>query len=202
MTDDEVFRVALSVGVLCVLPIALYHRLQARTPESLDRRQEGFFILATLRPAGLAVLVGLFAYLLNPRWMAWSSVPLPTWLRWTGIGLLVLQAGLLFWTMHSLGKNLTDTVVTRREHTLVTDGPYRWVRHPFYDCVALLVLAASLAAANWFLILAGSITFLLMIVRARTEEANLVARFGDAYRMYMRETGRFLPRLRASVHRR
>jgi protein-S-isoprenylcysteine O-methyltransferase Ste14 len=27
---------------------------------------------------------------------------------------------------------LTDTLVTRREHTLITHGPYRWVRHPFY----------------------------------------------------------------------
>ena len=44
---------------------------------------------------------------------------------------------LIVWAFRSLGPNLTDTVVTRRHHTLITRGPYRWVRHPFYDAVAL-----------------------------------------------------------------
>jgi protein-S-isoprenylcysteine O-methyltransferase Ste14 len=88
-------------------------------------------------------------------------------------------------------------VVTRREHTLVTDGPYRWVRHPFYDAVGLSVLANSLVAANWFLFLTGGLLFLLLIVRTRTEEERLLARFGDSYRAYMKRTGRFLPRVAA-----
>ena len=45
--------------------------------------------------------------------------------------------------------NLTDTVVTRKEHTLVTSGPYRWVRHPFYSAFGLAVLANSVTAANF-----------------------------------------------------
>jgi protein-S-isoprenylcysteine O-methyltransferase Ste14 len=96
--------------------------------------------------------------------------------------------------MHSLGKNLTDTVVTRREHTLVTHGPYAFVRHPFYDAVALSVLANSLVAANWFIFLTGGMAFALIIARTRKEEERLLARFGDAYRAYMERTGRFLPR--------
>lgn len=196
MTDDQMFRAALAAGLLIVFPIALYFRLKSQaTREPLDRRQEGIFILATLRPAGLAFVAGLVAYLSNPASMAWASVPLPMWLRWSGIGLLWLTAVLLAWTMKSLGKNLTDTVVTRRVHTLVTHGPYRWVRHPFYDCVVLLALGSSLAAANWFLMASGGILFLLMFVRTRIEEEKLVARFGDGYRTYMAETGRFFPRL-------
>jgi len=49
----------------------------------------------------------------------------------------VLGGGLLIWTLRTLGANLTDTVITRKEHTLVTSGPYRWVPHPFYDAVGL-----------------------------------------------------------------
>ena len=64
---------------------------------------------------------------------------------------------LLFWTFHSLGKNLTDTVVTRREHSLVTHGPYRWVRHPFYVVLFLWVLSFSLLTANWLLALVGAV---------------------------------------------
>ena len=98
-------------------------------------------------------------------------------------------------TFRSLGRNLTDTVVTRQQHTLVVDDPYRWIRHPLYDSAALLMLAMSLIAANWFLVVIGLVVFCLLVVRTRTEEANLMARFGSSYRTYIERTGRFLPRI-------
>jgi protein-S-isoprenylcysteine O-methyltransferase Ste14 len=199
MQSEALLRDVLIGCLLVVFPIAAYFRLRSQaTREPLDRRQEGPFILATLRPAGLAHIVGLIVYLVNPARMAWASLPLPMSLRWAGIALLAVTAALLLWTLRSLGKNLTDTVVTRRAHTLVTHGPYRWIRHPFYDCVLLLMIATSLAAANWFLLLTGLITFTMMVVRTRIEERNLVARFGDGYRAYMAATARFFPRQRAS----
>jgi acetamidase/formamidase len=100
----------------------------------------------------------------------------------------------VYWTFSNLGPNLTDTVVTRRVHTLVTLGPYRWVRHPFYGSVTLLIVALALLAANWFFLLMGSAAVALLVIRTRREEELLVARFGDSYRGYMARTGRFLPR--------
>ena len=182
MNDDQTFRVLLIIGSLILLPIAAYHRIRSQaTGERLDRRQEGCFILLTLRPAGIAGMLGLLAFMIDPRWMAWSSVPLPLWLRWIGVGLGVGASGLLIWTLRTLGKNLTDTVVTRREHTLVTTGPYRWVRHPFYDATALAILANSLATASWFIFASGVVLLGLIVIRTRTEEEKLVARFGDSY---------------------
>src|SRR5437867_1328882 len=169
--------------------------IKSRTGEKLDRLQEGIFILISLRLLGLLGIIGLLAFIINPSWMAWSSVPLPQWLRWIGVALGVVAAVLLVWTLRTLGKNLTDTVVTRKEHTLVTTGPYRWVRHPFYVFFALAVLANSLVAANWFLFITGAAAFLLLVVRTRKEEAKLVERFGDAYHQYMSRTGRFFPRI-------
>lgn len=196
MTDDETFHRLLVLISLVIFPIAIFHRIRSQaTGESLDRWQEGAFILFTLRPIGGATMIGFIAYLVNPEWMAWSSMPLPSWLRWAGIGLDVLAALLLVWTLRCLGKNLTDTVVTRREHTLVTRGPYRWVRHPFYGAVALLLTANALAAANWFLLAGGALALALIVLRTKREEDRLVARFGDSYRDYMNRTGRFFPKL-------
>ena len=196
MSQEPTFQAVLVTGIAAVLLITLYHRLKSwASGEKLDRRQEGLFILATLRPTGLLLWVGAIAYMINPAWMAWSSVPLPGWLRWAGAGVCAVAVALLTWTLRSLGTNLTDTVVTRRAHTLVTHGPYRWVRHPFYDAIAMLILAIALIAANWFLLLTGGLVFVLLIVRTRTEEEQLLARFGEAYRMYMRGTGRFVPRI-------
>jgi protein-S-isoprenylcysteine O-methyltransferase Ste14 len=196
MNLDSTFRTVLLALFLVLFPIGLYHRLKSQaTGESLDRRQEGLFILATLRPLGALYFLGIITYMIDPAWMAWSSVPLPSWLRWTGAALGAFGGGLLLWTFRTLGPNLTDTVVTRRSHTLVTRGPYRWVRHPFYDSAAVLILATSLMAANWFVLLLGALVFLLLIVRTRTEEEKLLARFGDSYRTYQSQTGRFLPKV-------
>jgi protein-S-isoprenylcysteine O-methyltransferase Ste14 len=62
--------------------------------------------------------------------------------------------------------------------------------------MALLILAISLMAANWFLLLTGCAVVVLLVVRTRTEEEKLLARFGEDYRAYAQHTGRFLPRFR------
>ena len=195
MSHDQTFRIVLMVVLLVVMPIGMYHRVKSQaTREKLDRRQEGVFILATLRPAGAAFWLATIAWMIDPGWMAWASMPVPVWVRWAGTALIVAASGLVVWTFRSLGPNLTDTVVTRRTHTLVLHGPYRWIRHPFYVSVALLMMAVSLIAANWFLLLTGVVTFGLLVHRTRIEEENLVARFGDRYRSYMAQTERFRPR--------
>ena len=193
MTDDTA-RVLLMAVLATMLPMAAYHRLRARTGEPLDRRQEGWGILLTLRPLAAVLLAGVLAYLIRPSSMSWLRLPLADWVRWLGVPIGIAAVGLLFWTLRSLGRNLTDTVVTRREASLVTHGPYRWVRHPFYVSMLLGVIAISLVAANWFLAITGVGVFALLAVRASTEERNLVARFGADYEAYARQTGRFVPR--------
>lgn len=189
------FHAIVIAGFVVVVTITLHHRIKSwASHETLDRRQEGVFILATLRPVGLALWLGVIAYMIRPSWMAWSSVPLPAWVRWTGVGVLVAAIALLAWTLPHLGTNLTDTVVTRQAHTLVTRGPYRWMRHPFYGAMTLFIVAVALIAANWFFLLTGCLVIGLLAVRTRTEERHLIARFGDAYRQYMMRTGQFLPK--------
>lgn len=196
MTEDLLFRPILVVGFVAVVLIGGYRRIQSEsTGERLDRLQEGVFILVGLRLAGLILWSAVIAFMINPSWMAWASMPLPLWLRWTGVAICVTTLALLAWTLRGLGRNLTDTVVTRRAATLVTHGAYRWVRHPFYGCMVLLILGNALMAANWFMLGAGAVVLSFIVVRTRTEEEKLVARFGDDYRTYMRRTGRFVPRL-------
>jgi hypothetical protein len=102
--NDHLARLLLLAGLVLILPIGIWHRLRARTGEKLDRRQEGIFILVTLRLGGLAGMTGLVAWLINPACMAWAAMPLPDWARWTGVGLGVLAGVLLVWMFRSLGK--------------------------------------------------------------------------------------------------
>ena len=196
MEYEQTFRYILILGFAIIGPIGAYHRIKSQaTGEKLDRRQEGIFILVTLRPIAIAGMAGLVTYMINPALMTWSSAAVPNWLRWTGVVLGITGGLLLVVTFRTLGNNLTDTVVTRAAHTLVTRGPYRWVRHPFYLAAAVAFVANSLVTANWFLALTGGITFGLLVLRTRIEEDKLIERFGEDYKEYMKRTGRFLPRL-------
>jgi protein-S-isoprenylcysteine O-methyltransferase Ste14 len=194
MDSDFLFRAILATAWVTIFPVMLYFRLRSRTAEQLDRRQEGAFILATLRPIGLLTIIATIAYLAAPAWVAWAAMPLPVAVRWAGVALLPLGAALIVWTVSTLGPNLTDTVVTRRDHTLVTSGPYRFVRHPFYDSIACLMIGGGLVSANGVVLFGGLLVVTLLVVRTRREEDRLVARFGEAYAGYMRRTGRFVPR--------
>lgn len=195
--DSEIpFRVALAVVIALTMTVTVYYRLQAaKSGEAISRKEEGYAFAVALRAAGLCLWVATFGYLLFPDLFRWASVPLPDWVRWGGVVAGTLCSLLMYWTLSSLGRNLTDTVVTRREATLVTHGPYRWVRHPFYVTAALLMTSVTVLAANWLIGLTSLIVLALLAVRTPKEEAMLTERFGDRYRDYMARTGRFLPRL-------
>ncbi len=195
MTDNQA-RLLLLLGMMVVIPVGLYFRLRSDTGEKLDRRQEGILILIGLRLLAFVFLVGLITFLTCPARMAWSVIALPPFLRWSGGGIGLLAIGLSLWSFRSLGRNLTDTVVTRREAELVTIGPYRWVRHPFYVAFALSVLAITLITGSGLLATTGLAAVLMIVARTSIEERQLLDRFGRSYEDYMRRTGRFLPRWR------
>jgi protein-S-isoprenylcysteine O-methyltransferase Ste14 len=196
--SENIYRAMILAIMAVFMPVGLYFRLRSLTRERLSRRDEGLLVMVVLRLFGLGMMLGLVVYVINPTWMEWSQVPLPGWLRMMGLPLGLVAVAWLFWMLSTLGPNLTDTVTVRANATLVTKGPYRWVRHPMYVGVAILVLAVSLLTANAVLALAGTVTVALQVLRTRVEEAKLVERFGEAYLAYASRTGRFLPRLRRS----
>ena len=94
-----------------------------------------------------------------------------------------------------LGNNVSPTVVTRKRHTLVTSGPYRWVRHPLYGMGFIAYTGFALLAENWFIALMAVLKLIILRIRLDQEEARLIERFGSEYRQYMQRTGRFLPKI-------
>ena len=196
MDLDATFRPFVVAGFVIIILIVLPYRLRSQsTGEKLDRTQEGVPMMIAIRVVGILLWLSVFTFMINPARMAWAGMPLPASLRWSGAILGLVAAMAELWTLRSLGPNLTDTVVTRQAHTLITRGPYRWVRHPFYDCMLLFTVSAALMMANWFVLAAGAVTFMLLAMRSRTEEEKLLERFGEPYRAYQQRTGRFLPGL-------
>lgn len=140
--------------------------------------------------------LAFIAYMVNPEWMGWSAVALPTWLRWlaAAAGLGMLPA--LYWVVSALGRNISETVLTKESHRLVTRGPYRWVRHPLYSVSTIIFVSLGILAANWFIIIMALLAIVgIALVVIPREEAHLIRRFGAEYREYMKRTGMLAPRV-------
>src|SRR5258708_586725 len=175
MPSENPFRIALVVVVLLTISVTAYHRWQAaKCGEKISHKDEGYLFAIVLRLAGLLLLISTLGYVLYPASFQWASMPLPSGVRWFGAGLGAGCSVLMYWTLSSLGKNLTDTVVTRAKATLVTHGPYRWVRHPFYVTAALLMTSATLLTANWLIGLCSLVVLTLLAIRTPKEQAMLL----------------------------
>ncbi len=101
----------------------------------------------------------------------------------------------LFYRSHKdLGRNWSPTLEIREGHALVSDGVYRYVRHPMYTSIFLMALAQLLLLANWVAAPALLVAFTFMFSsRLGTEEKMMLDRFGADYEAYRLRTKRLLP---------
>lgn len=113
-------------------------------------------------------------------------------------GLLLMWAGLAIriWAIVMLGRSFRMTVEVDADQKVIDSGPYRWVRHPSYSGILLLMVGLGLYYGNWpaLLILlvlpAGT-----LIHRISVEEAVLTEVMGRSYVDYAARTKRLVPRL-------
>jgi protein-S-isoprenylcysteine O-methyltransferase Ste14 len=195
--NENIFRIIAAVILFSAMGISGYFRSKAdrESGEKLSRKMDGTALMTMIRIGGLILWLSPFVYLINPVWMAWSKIGLPESARWLGVGIGVLCVPGIYWLFSSIGTGITPVSATRKEHKLVTHGIYHYIRHPLYTLGSSLFISFGMMADNWFIAALGILTFILMAIRTPKEEANLIEKFGDEYREYMKRTGRFLPKL-------
>ena len=198
--NENIFRVLAAVILFTGIGISSYFRRKAdrETGEKISRKVDGTALMTVIKIGGLLLWFSPLVYLLNPSWMAWSKIGLPDWVRWLGVGIGVLCVAMIYWLFSSIGNSISPTSATRKQHRLVTSGLYRWVRHPLYTVGSSLFIAFGMMADNWFIAILGVLAFIAMASRTPKEEANLIEKFGDEYREYMKHTGRYLPKLKSN----
>jgi len=199
-TDFWLRVVALVLGIV-YMGVRFYYRSKAKKADERGTIGSGGISESKLR-LGLMAVGGLglnlltVLWLIRPAWVAWSHLPLPIWLRWLGMVLGWAGVVLTFFVHRQLGNSFVPTLETKDEHALVTDGVYRWVRHPLYSTYFVHILASFLFVSNWLVGLCGLLYALVVIERVGHEEEMMVEQFGDAYRAYMARTGKFFPRVK------
>lgn len=114
--------------------------------------------------------------LLHGGWLIalFLSVSSETVVNWPLIALFILLQLGRVWVLRSLGRFWTTRVITVPDAPLITDGPYRWVRHPNYLVVALEIPVLPLAFGLWEIAAVfTALNLVLLAYRIRFEDRVL-----------------------------
>jgi len=190
---DNIFEVIFLVGFVVGSVIRKVYTFRCRGSKATKKRKSLVDIIL-ISAAGIGLAAPLF-YLFSP-WLDFADYDLSGWLGCVGT-VVFAMALFLLWRSHAdLGRNWSATLQIRQEHSLITDGIYRHIRHPMYAAHLLWAIAQGLLLENWlagwaFLVI--SVPFYLL--RVPKEEKMMLEQFGQEYRQYISRTGRMIPYL-------
>jgi protein-S-isoprenylcysteine O-methyltransferase Ste14 len=182
-----VFSIAIAVWVLFEYLMRMRQRSLLRGRAARD--PSGVILAACLTASVVAsIQLGQHGPLLWPGGRLWPLV--------VGLVLLAAGVGLRAWSIAVLGRFFQYRIEVQPEHQVVTGGPYRYVRHPSYTGVALVVIGISLAAGD----VVGLAAALLLsaaglAVRIRAEERQLIDALGPEYEEFAAHRKRLVPGL-------
>ena len=125
-----------------------------------------------------------------------SSLRIPVPHRAAGLIVMWLGLAIRVWAVAALGRAFRTTVEVDPDQGIVSSGPYRWVRHPSYTGLLLIMAGLGLTAGNW-LALASCVALPLaaLLWRIHVEEAELTHMLGQPYSDYRTRTKRLIPGL-------
>jgi protein-S-isoprenylcysteine O-methyltransferase Ste14 len=162
--------------------------------QGTNRRPEGQAADRGSRTVLRVAYLGGFLVAVALRHVAAGAMHAPVATAWVGLALLWAGIALRLWSFRTLGRYFTFTVQTSPDQPVITDGPYRLVRHPSYLGVLLAVTGFGFLLGNWFsLVVVVAATTAGLVFRIRVEEAALEAELGDAYRAYAATHRRLVP---------
>lgn len=184
-----VYWLALIAQIFIRAPFA---KDQKKAPKA-DRRVSGTEnALVSL----LFVFVGIVPLVYSvTNWLDFANYSLPDWAGWPGVVVMIVSLVVFARSHIDLKSNWSPTLEIRQDQTLITNGIYRYIRHPMYASQFIWAIAQILLLQNW---LAGPLNLVFFTVfyfmRVGPEEKMMLDRFGEQYRDYLKRSGGVWPR--------
>ncbi len=162
--------------------------------EAIKNEGKGLFAIRVIAGILLAAVIVLYSFF--PVYEAWFQWPVPSGLRWTGV--IIASLCLVLWTYAQsvLDKNWSANLKIQKAHILVTNGPYRVMRHPIYTAMIFWSVGLALYTASWLFVAFAVVEIVWTPPRISKEEKMLIGHFGREYLDYMKTTGKYFPKLK------
>ncbi len=193
--NELIFRISAGLIFCALTMIRIYYTvvvLRSGGSFSISRLGSPRAFLAWFLYAFILLLA--LVYILAPSSLARATLPLPSALRWFGVAVGAGSVLLLLWVHRTLGKNFAASGIIQARQTLITTGPYQWIRHPMYTTFFIISVSFVLITANGFIAIMCLLFGIFLPSIIQTEEQTLLEKFGEEYGEYMQRTGAFLPR--------
>lgn len=114
-------------------------------------------------------------------------------IRWIGLGISFLGFILMNWSVKALDKQFSFEVTIQQDHQLITQGPYKYIRHPRYLGIVLYFSGVSLTFRSWLCLILVLATLGVLIWRIIDEEKLMLAEFKKDWETYKLRTYALLP---------
>jgi protein-S-isoprenylcysteine O-methyltransferase Ste14 len=134
-----------------------------------------------------SVFLGFF---FAPRWLSFGE--LTDELAITGAALCIIGVAFAVWARVALGRNWGMPMTRHADPELVTSGPYRFVRHPIYTGLSVILIGSALVYPH-AVALPCAMMVGYSVFSARREERDLEARFPETYPVYKRRSKFLVP---------
>ena len=190
---DSIFEAVFLVGFIIGFVIRKIYTVRCGKNKTI-RKYKSVVEIILLGITGLAMILPFFS-IFTP-WLSFANYQLPQWLGCIGTAVFPI-ALLLLWKSHAdLGHNWSPILQIKQQHSLITNGIYRHIRHPMYAAHLLWAVAQGFLLENWLADWAFLIVSIpLYMVRIPKEEHMMLEQFGEQYSQYLSRTGRIVPRL-------
>ncbi len=113
--------------------------------------------------------------------------------QYFGVLLMFLGFGFAVWARFVLGRNWSGIVTVKEDHTLITRGPYAWVRHPIYTGILLALLGTALTLGTTVNLVEVPVVAFALWLKLRIEEKFMLETFGEQYTAYGRRVKALIP---------
>ena len=182
----------LAAGYLVMAAFLIVQESLRRTPEA-KTFQRGTFERGSMLLIGVTLGVGLWLPVVLAV-LGFALFPISIGEGLVALAVTLFGLGLRIWASVTLGGYYTRTLMTTKDHKLVTTGPYAWVRHPAYLGVILLWSGFGVLSGNLVVAFSFPVVFVVVyLYRISVEERMLVSELGDDYIRYQRRTRKLIP---------
>lgn len=114
-------------------------------------------------------------------------------IRVIGLAFYIVFSWVQIWSTKTLGDNFSQDIAIKKEHHIVTNGPFKIIRHPQYLSQFLMDLGGAAATLSFILAPLALIQIPFLFMRASMEDKLLEKHFGESFREYKKKSGMFFP---------